>query len=265
MAATKYLEIYNADNILIIDDTFQNLTLRGSVYANGYIKCTQKSDFDAKKTQIYQYCQYTSDREWEAMISFDVDSSKDELLAFTTSAKDEKIKIFPLRLENRYVIYVVVPFDSEYGKDEAAFKKYLSHFVYNIYGKYDIIDKDTGSGLMVYNADGKPVFDSDLKYMRVKEYFYKCTENLVDAEQVFEQTILDIGIDGEVAPFSACQFWRYSPQMLYNYRFYLSFLKNNQIKCGIALYGLTPNQGVGITGALQIVTSLMILQGYYYY
>ena len=28
MAATKYLEIYNADNILIIDDTFQNLTLR---------------------------------------------------------------------------------------------------------------------------------------------------------------------------------------------------------------------------------------------
>ncbi|WP_304261693.1 hypothetical protein [Phascolarctobacterium succinatutens] len=49
MAVTKYLEIYNADNILIIDDTFQNLTLKGGVYANGYVKCTQKSDFDAKK------------------------------------------------------------------------------------------------------------------------------------------------------------------------------------------------------------------------
>lgn len=265
MAATKYLEIYNADNILIIDDTFQNLTLRGSVYANGYTKCTQRSEFDAQKTQIYQYCQYTSGKEWEAMITFDVDSSKDEFLAFRTTATDEKIKIFPLRLENRYAIFVVIPFDSEYGKDEATFKKYLSYFTYNIYGKYDIIDKDTGSGLVVYNADGKPVFDSELKYMRVKEYFYKCTENLVDAEQVFEKTILDLGMDGEIAPFSACQFWRYSPQMLYNYRFYLSFLSNQQVKCGIALYGLTPNQGVGVTGALEIVSSFMVLQGYYYY
>lgn len=264
MAATKYLEIYNADNILIIDDTFQNLTLKGGVYANGHLKCTQRSEFDAKKTQIYQYYQ-DSNKNFEVMITFDIDSSKDEILAFRTSAKDEKIKIFPLRLENRYVIYITIPSDSDNGKDEKALKTYLSWFSYNIYGKYDIVDKDAGSGLMVYNADGKPIFDSDLKYMRVREYFYKCTENLVDAEQVFEKTILNLGMDGEIAPFSACQFWRYSPQMLYNYRFYLSFLKDDQVKCGIALYGLTPNQGVGVTGPLQIISSFMVLQGYYYY
>lgn len=260
MAITKYFEVKNNDNIVTIDDNYQNLVRDGKVIKiRKYKKCNSRTEFIPSNNEVYQYWQ--DKNHWDVLITFDVDESINEILAFSAPA-DELVKFFPLRIQDRYMINIIVPFDAGYGDRESSLQVYLGRISFAKYNNRDLTDPEHGAGLMIYNKDGKPIFSSEEQYLRVLRYYFKCTEKLTDAQQVFEKTILDFDEGIKIAPFSACNFWRYTPQVTINYRLYITFLSMTSIKIGVHAYGGFFNQGeFGISGAIEVTTSFMVLQG----
>lgn len=258
MAVTKYIEVRNNDNIVTIDDNYQNLVRDGKVIRiRQYKKCNSRAEFIPSNNEIYQYWQDKDN--WDILITFDVDESINEILAFSAPA-DELVKFFPLRIQDRYMINIIVPFDAIYGDRESSLQVYLGRIRFAKYNNRDLTDPEHGAGLMIYNKDGKPIFSSEEQYLRVLRYYFKCTEKLTDAQQVFEKTILDFDEAILIAPFSACNFWRYTPQVTINYRLYITFLSMTSIKIGVHAYGGFFNQGeFGISGAVEITTSFMVI------
>mgnify|MGYP006888201282 CR=1 FL=1 len=235
MAVTKYIEVRNNDNIVTIDDNYRNLVRDGKSFrVKQYKKCNSRSEFIPRDNEI---------------------------LAFSAPA-DELVKFFPLRIQDRYMINIIVPVDATYGDRESSLQVYLGRISFAKYNNRDLTDPEHGAGLIIYNKDGKPIFSSEEQYLRVLQYYFKCTEKLTDAQQVFEKTILDFNNSIKIAPFSACNFWRYTPQVTINYRLYITFLSMTSIKIGVHAYGGFFNQGeFGISGAIQVTTSFMVLQG----
>lgn len=153
-----------------------------------------------------------------------------------------------------------MPVDATYGDRESSLQVYLGRISFAKYNNRDLTDPEHGAGLIIYNKDGKPIFSSEEQYLRVLQYYFKCTEKLTDAQQVFEKTILDFNNSIKIAPFSACNFWRYTPQVTINYRLYITFLSMTSIKIGVHAYGGFFNQGeYGISGAVEITTSFMLI------
>lgn len=260
MAVTKYIEVRNNDNIVTIDDNYRNLVRDGKSFrVRQYKKYNSRPEFVPSNNEIYQY--FKDENNWDILITFDVDESINEILAFSAPA-DELVKFFPLRIQDRYMINIIVPFDAIYGDRESSLQVYLGRISFAKYNNRDLTDPEHGAGLIIYNKDGKPIFSSEEQYLRVLQYYFKCTEKLTDAQQVFEKTILDFNNSIKIAPFSACNFWRYTPQVTINYRLYITFLSMTSIKIGVHAYGGFFNQGeFGISGAIQVTTSFMVLQG----
>lgn len=258
MAVTKYIEVRNNDNIVTIDDNYQNLVRDGKSFrVRQYKKYNSRPEFVPSNNEIYQY--FKDENNWDILITFDVDESINEILAFSAPA-DELVKFFPLRIKYRYMINIIVPFDANYGDRESSLQVYLGRIRFVKYNNRDLTDPEHGAGLMIYNKDGKPIFSSEEQYLRVLHYYFKCTEKLTDAQQVFEKTILDFNNSIKIAPFSACNFWRYTPQVTINYRLYITFLSMTSIKIGVHAYGGFFNQGeFGISGAIQVTTSFMVI------
>lgn len=258
MAATKYLEVKNNDNIVTIDDNYQNLVDDGKVIRiKQYKKYNSRTEFIPKNNEIYQY--WKAEDLWDVIITFDVDESINEILAFHAPA-DELVKFFPLRIKDRYMINIIIPFEATYGDAESSLQVYLSRISYHKYNNRDLIVPEHGAGLIVYNKDGKPIFSSEEEYLRVLHYYFKCTENLHDAQEVFKKTVLKFDEQVFIAPFSACSFWRYTPQVTINYRLYITFLSSSSIKIGVHAYTGFFNQGeYGMSGAVEITTSFMVI------
>lgn len=258
MAVTKYIEVRNNDNVVTIDDNYQNLVRDGKVIRiRQYKKYNSRAEFIPSNNEIYQYWQDKDN--WDILITFDVDESINEILAFSAPA-DELVKFFPLRIQDRYMINIIVPFDAIYGDRESSLQVYLGRIRFAKYNNRDLTDPEHGAGLMIYNKDGKPIFSSEEQYLRVLRYYFKCTEKLTDAQQVFEKTILDFDEAILIAPFSACNFWRYTPQVTINYRLYITFLSMTSIKISVHAYGGFFNQGeYGISGAIEVTTSFMVI------
>ena len=258
MAVTKYIEVRNNDNIVTIDDNYQNLVRDGKSFrVRKYKKCNSRTEFIPSNNEVYQYWQ--DKNHWDVLITFDVDESINEILAFSAPA-DELVKFFPLRIQDRYMINIIIPFDATYGDAESSLQVYLSRIRYHKYNNRDLVAPEHGAGLIVYNKDGKPIFSSEEQYLRVLHYYFKCTEKLYDAQQVFENTILEFDDEFMIAPFSACNFWRYTPQVTTNYRLYITFVTSSSIKIGVHGYTGFFNQGeYGISGAVEITTSFMVI------
>lgn len=258
MAVTKYIEVRNNDNIVTIDDKYQNLVRDGKSFrVRQYKKYNSRPEFVPSNNEIYQY--FKDENDWDILITFDVDESINEILAFSAPA-DELVKFFPLRIKYRYMINIIVPLDADYGDSESSLQVYLGRISFAKYNNRDLTDPEHGAGLMIYNKDGKPIFSSEEQYLRVLRYYFKCTEKLTDAQQVFEKTILDFDEAILIAPFSACNFWRYTPQVTINYRLYITFLSMTSIKISVHAYGGFFNQGeYGISGAVEITTSFMVI------
>lgn len=258
MAVTKYIEVRNNDNIVTIDDKYQNLVRDGKSFrVRQYKKYNSRPEFVPSNNEIYQY--FKDENDWDILITFDVDESINEILAFSAPA-DELVKFFPLRIKYRYMINIIVPLDADYGDSESSLQVYLGRISFAKYNNRDLTDPEHGAGLMIYNKDGKPIFSSEEQYLRVLRYYFKCTEKLTDAQQVFEKTILDFDEAILIAPFSACNFWRYTPQVTINYRLYITFLSMTSIKISVHAYGGFFNQGeFGISGAIEVTTSFMVI------
>lgn len=258
MAVTKYIEVRNNDNIVTIDDNYQNLVRDGKSFrVRKYKKYNSRTEFIPSNNEIYQYWQ--DKNHWEILITFDVDESINEILAFSAPA-DELVKFFPRRVQDRYMINIIVPLDANYGDSESSLQVYLGRISFAKYNNRDLTEPEHGAGLMIYNKDGKPIFSSEEQYLRVLHYYFKCTEKLYDAQQVFENTILEFDDEFMIAPCSACNFWRYTPQVTINYRLYITFVTSSSIKIGVHGYTGFFNQGeYGISGAVEITTSFMVI------
>jgi len=269
-AINSYFSVYNNDNILTIDDNYKNLVTTGKFYPKEYIKCSQRAEWDASKNNIYQYYYASRDKEYEALITFDLPDDKtckNQLLAFMPPHSDD-VSYFCYRVQERFFVMITVPDASEHGKSEDALKKFLAQIKYTVYGEKQLRKppKFGGGwemGLYVFNAKGEVVFSSDVPFMTVQNCFFRSIEDPNDAEDVFKKITISCEKDLEIIPMNMSQYIRVSPQYLLHFRTYIKVVTRKTIECSIKLYDKIPNTGIYPTGIVDFTTSFLLTKHFY--
>lgn len=266
MAAIKYFEVYNNDDVITVDDTYRNLMYHHAFAVKTYKRYYQAAQFQSTDVNVYQY--YSSDNDWGVFIAFDVSDQTDQvfsdfnyyntILSFRPPPSND-VSYFCYRTKDKYYIFITVPYSSAYGKNEAALQGFLAEIAYVQYAEYEI-QKNHGSGLLICDANGKAIFSSNNRYMTVQKYFFKCLDNIRNAKEDFGTVIMECGRDIEIAPFAMHQYILYTPQQLLHYRTYIKLTTKRSIECQIKLYTAIPNAEYAVGGTMGITTSLMLLK-----
>lgn len=266
MAATKYFEVYNSDNVVTVDDTYKNLMYHHAFAVKTYKRYYQAAQFQSSDTKVYQY--YSSDSDWDVFIAFDVSDQTDQIfneynyyntiLSFRPLPSND-VLYFCYRIKDKYYMFITVPYSSPYGKSESTLQDFLAKIEYVQYAEYEI-QKNHGSGLLVCDASGKAIFSSNNRYMTVQQYFFKCLDKITNAKEEFGTVMMECDQDIEIAPFAAHQYILYTPQQLLHYRTYIKVTSKRTIECQIKLYTAIPNAEYAVGGTMGITTSFMLLK-----
>ena len=267
MAATKYFEVYNADRILTIDDSYKNLLYHEDFTIETYKKYFQAAQFQSADHMVYQYF---SDENygWNVLVTFNVADKEHPIFSFASyynaiisfrPPPSDDVLYFCYRVKDIYFIHITVPFDCAYGKTETALQNFLAQIVYVRYDEHEISKKYI-SGLLICNAKGEAVFSSEKYYMTVQKYFFKCLDDIRNAKDEFGTVTIYCDYDIEIAPFTAHQYILYTPQQLLHYRTYIKLTTKRTIECQIKLYTAIPNAEYAVGGTMGITTSFMLLK-----
>ena len=138
MAVTKYFEVRNDSSTTVIDDSFKNLSVTSVANAN----------FQKWRNSSTVYYQQVTVSGNEALVGIHCTSSK-----------------FNFAMERRgNTVFIYANVGSSNLSTLNSATKIINY-------AYDSADSKSGVGLQAYSADGKLVYDSNKKYLRVIDYF----------------------------------------------------------------------------------------------
>lgn len=117
MAAIKYFEVYNNDDVITVDDTYKNLMYHHAFAVKTYKRYYQAAQFQSTDVNVYQY--YSSDNDWGVFIAFDVSDQTDQIfsefnyyntvLSFRPPPSND-VSYFCYRTKDKYYIFITVPY-----------------------------------------------------------------------------------------------------------------------------------------------------------
>lgn len=263
-AIDSYFAVYNDDNILTIDDNYKNLVYAGTFNPNQYKKYNQRSQWVASDTEVYQYFYASRNKEYEALITFDLPDEKEKknkILAFMPPPSED-VSYFCYRVKQRFYLMISVPTSCMHGKSEDALKKFLSQIEYAVYAEEKLHNPITGiggeCGLFVFNAEREVVFTSERSFMQIQDYFFRSLDNFTNAEEVLKKITISCDRDLEVVPMTMSQYLRHAPQNWQHYRVYIKVITSRTIELSTRLYDLIPDPEAYAEGTIDLTTSFLL-------